>query len=358
MPRKIASLSVLTLAVLVANPATGQAEEIQVGASARMVEAATALLETVSGQPGGVERLLGFSRKEKLVLAADDPAREDWSYWPRSRAGLFLDQMDGRQRGLVHDLLASVLSSQGYLKVVHIVYLENFLKTLDSAGLARNMGEYALTFFGEPSATEPWAWRFEGHHVSISFSVVGEGVRVTPSFLGANPAEIPSGPMTGFQVLRAEEDLGVALRQSLTEEQIAIAVLDGDPPSDILTGTLRKPREQWTAWRESVKAEGIQVSALSDAQQAIVRRILREVATNYRDDIAHELLDNTDLGDLHFAWIGSPEPNAAHYYRLQGGDFVFEYDTAVGNNHVHTVWRDKTSDFGEDLLALHYDRSH
>ena len=358
MPRKIASLSLLTLAALVAIPAQGRAEEIQIGATTRMVEAATALFETVSGEPGGVERLLGFSRKEKLVLAPDDPARQDWSYWPRKRAGLFLDQMDARQRGLVHDLLASVLSSQGYLKVVHIVYLENFLKTLDSAGLARNMGEYALVFFGEPSATEPWGWRFEGHHVSINFSVVAGGLRVTPSFLGANPAEIPSGPMTGFRVLRAEEDLGVALRQSLTEEQVASAVLEGNPPSDILTGTLRKPRDQWDAWRDSVKAEGIQVSELSEAQRGIVHRILREIATNYRDDIAHDVLDKTDLDGLHFAWIGSAERNEPHYYRLQGGDFVFEYDNAVGRNHVHTVWRDRSGDFGADLLRQHYEASH
>ena len=34
----------------------------------------------------------------------------------------------------------------------------------------------------------PWAWRFEGHHVSLTLTMVpGVGIAVTPHFLGANP---------------------------------------------------------------------------------------------------------------------------------------------------------------------------
>ena len=57
------------------------------------------------------------------------------------------------------------------------------------------------------------------------------------------------------------------------------------------------------------------------------------------------------------------EPGQPHYYRVQGGTLLAEYDnTQRGVNHVHTVWRDLSSDtsgdfggmFEGDVLADHY----
>ena len=40
-------------------------------------------------------------------------------------------------------------------------------------------------------------------------------------------------------------------------------------------------------------------------------------------------------------------------------DFVFEYDNVQdGGNHVHSVWRNKSEDFGANLLGEHYRLSH
>ena len=40
---------------------------------------------------------------------------------------------------------------------------------------------------------------------------------------------------------------------------------------------------------------------------------------------------------------------------MQGPTFLLEYDnTQNNNNHIHAVWRDYESDFGEDLLRQHY----
>jgi hypothetical protein len=58
---------------------------------------------------------------------------------------------------------------------------------------------------------------------------------------------------------------------------------------------------------------------------------------------------------LHFAWAGSTEPRRPHYYRIQGPLLLAEYDnTARDANHIHTVWRDPSGDFGRDVLAQHY----
>jgi hypothetical protein len=66
-------------------------------------------------------------------------------------------------------------------------------------------------------------------------------------------------------------------------------------------------------------------------------------------------LEQTDLGQVTFAWAGSMQQGEAHYYRIQGPSFLVEYDnTQNGANHIHTVWRDFDGDFGRDLLREHY----
>ena len=75
------------------------------------------------------------------------------------------------------------------------------------------------------------------------------------------------------------------------------------------------------------------------------------------DDLADaQLAKLTEQIDrLHFMWAGGIEGGQPHYYRVQGGDLLVEYDNAPrSGNHVHTVWRDLSSDFGGDPLAAHY----
>jgi hypothetical protein len=348
------------LACLTLLAATAGAQEpSRVTATADMVEAASALLATVSGGPGGTETLLGFDKGKNLALELGDSARYDWAYWPTERVGVPLDLMTAEQRRLTHQLLTSLLSARGYLKVVQIMQLEQILGMLDTAGLPRGVGHYEVVLFGKPSATEAWSWRFEGHHVSLNVAVAPAGVSVTPSFFGSNPAEVRSGPLTGFRVLGAEEDLARELVTSLSAEQRARAVVSAEAPRDIFTGNINKPEDQWEAWRDTLQVAGIPVAALNEVQQHWVRRILDEVVGVYRPELSAEFLSGIDQRALSFAWMGATERGAPHYFRLQGADFVFEYDNVQDNgNHVHSVWRDKSQDFGMSLLGEHYRTSH
>ena len=348
--RWVACCCVAVFVLPVAAQPAGTSEDVE-----RIVLAARALLDAVGGPPGPVEQMSGVSRRDRLLLAGDDPARESWTYWPTERAGLPLELMSADQRLLAHDLLRAVLSSRGYNKVANIMQLEQFLKATDQIGFPRDVGHYAVVFFGEPSLDEPWSWRFEGHHVSLNITVMPDGVTVTPTFLGANPGELRTGPLAGFRVLAAEEDLGRELVMSLTDEQRARAVISERAPGDILSGQFGKPREQWGAWRDTLQPEGIPVGELNEVQQHWVRRILDEVVATYRPEISRAYLEAVDVTELHFAWMGSVERRGPHYYRLQGPDFVFEYDNVQdAANHVHSVWRSKSSDFGLGPLERHY----
>ena len=60
-----------------------------------------------------------------------------------------------------------------------------------------------------------------------------------------------------------------------------------------------------------------------------------------------------------FAWVGSAEVGEAHYYRIQGPNFLIEYDNIQnGANHIHAAWRDFDGDFGRDIIWEHHKHSH
>jgi hypothetical protein len=341
--------------LLLAAPCVAQEDgEVQ----EEMVAAVSALIATVE-QAAPTETMLGVGRKANLLLPLDSPERANWQYWPTVRVGLPLEYMSAVQRRLVHDLLRTLLSSNGYLKATHIMRLEEILDVLDEAGLPRSVDHYRLVVFGTPAIDASWGWRFEGHHVSLNVAVSPERVTVTPSFFGANPAEVVGGPLAGFRVHGMIEDLARELLMSLTDAQRAAAIVAERAPAEIFSGNINKERSQWEAWRQTLVPQGVGVADLNEVQQHWVRQIIDEVVGNYRPELAEEYLSSLDIEELKFAWMGPPERHAPHYFRLQGADFVFEYDNVQNDgNHVHSVWRSKAEDFGQDALGEHYRTSH
>jgi hypothetical protein len=342
--------------------------------AAAMTTAARALLESVRGEPEFSETLQKFSMEDELLLPFDDDERRNWMYWPSARSGLKLDYMHTKHRALAHELLWTLVSAKGYHKLVNIMQLETVLAATSGTGFPRGIEGYSVTLFGEPGEDAPWAWRFEGHHISLSIAVVpGEGLTVTPTFLGADPAAVGVGPLGGLRVLRVEEDLGRDLVSSLSAEQRAVAVLRGDPeynarhgytyaydaPWDLHASNILMEPDEWDAWRTALQPDGIAFGALDGAQQATLLALLDEVFTTYRPQVADSYRRSLDLEQLTFAWIGGLAKNEPHYYRIQTADFLFEYDNVQGNgNHVHEVWRSRAGDFGEDLLRRHRAAEH
>jgi hypothetical protein len=339
-----------------------------------MVAAAHALLESVRGEPEFSEVLRKYSMEDELLLAADSAERRNWTYWPTERAGLSFDLMHAKHRALTQELLWTLLSPKGYHKLLNVMQLEYVLAAVSGTGFPRGIEDYTLTLFGEPSDAAPWAWRLEGHHASLNVSVVpGGGFSVTPTFLGADPAEIASGPLAGVRVLRVEEDLARELVNSLTRAQRSAAILSGsvefnarygytyeyDAPWDLHASNILRDPSEWDAWKTALRPDGIAFAALSGDQQALLILLLDEVFTTYRPAVAETYRESLNLDELRFAWIGGLNKGEPHYYRIQTGDFLFEYDNVQGNgNHVHEVWRSRSGDFGDDLFRRHYAQGH
>jgi hypothetical protein len=211
---------------------------------------------------------------------------------------------------------------------------------------------YFVSIFGQPGGTQPWGWRVEGHHLSLNFTVGGSGApSLTPSFFGTNPGEVKSGPRAGTRILGVEEDLGRALVTSLSEEQKKVAVLPGAAPKDILNDPKRV---------DPTKPEGIPQGQLKPEQASTLTKLVKEYLFSRRPDVAAEQWAKIEkAGNLHFVWAGETAPGKPHYYRVQGGNFVLEYDNTQNEaNHVHCLWRDFDGDFGVDLLKAHLDSAH
>ena len=81
-----------------------------------------------------------------------------------------------------------------------------------------------------------------------------------------------------------------------------------------------------------------------------VSRSTTPVANNEWTKISDGGLDTT-----RFVWAGPENKGQGHYYAIIGPSFAIEYDnTQNGANHIHSVMRSFDGDWGEDLLAAHY----
>ena len=337
---------------------SGSDDAMLIAVTNDMVTAAKAIIGTMSDGPGGIELAVGYDRSALLALDYSDEARTNYVYWPYLRKGLPLQYMTAQQKTLTHELLNSALSAKGYLSAIQIMQLEKLLADDEVVGFPRGTEKYTLAIFGEPDTDNHWGWRFEGHHLSLNFTLAPGEISVTPSFYGASPAQIRTGALAGYRTRADIHFAGLNLMNALNEDQRQQATLPGNPPFDIVSGTLNKPMESWDEWR-SIEEKGIALIELTAAQKQLAQRIIDEVISAYRPEISQSYLNQIDINALHFAWIGETTENAPHYWRLDGPDFFFEYDLVQGNgNHVHTVWRSKHGDFGADLLMQHRMSNH
>ncbi len=292
---------------------------------------------------------LDSARRTKASFPFNSEERLNWHFVPRDRQGVSIKEMSSEERRAALTLLRSGLSAKGFTKLDAILELEEVLFAIEGRAI-RDPELYFFTVFGEPGAKGAWGWRYEGHHASLNWTVVeGKPVASTPQFLGANPADVRDGPRKGTRALAAEEDLGRALVKALRADQMPQAVLSQDAPKDIVSFNSREAA--------ILEGKGIPYARLSVEQQGLLLSLIQEYASIQQMAVAQARLARVkaDLASLAFAWMGGLERGQGHYYRIQGGSFLIEYDNTQNDaNHIHSVWREFKGDWGKDLLAEHY----
>lgn len=339
------------------------AASLAAGAFAALALPLDAGAQKVSGTDGGAAAAaraflasLPGDLRENTQFPLNSAERLDWHFVPRERVGASLLELDDAQSELIGPLLATALSPEGLLKARDVMKHENILRRIETASGAplasqRDPGKYHTVVFGVPATNSPWAWRFEGHHLSINVSQIpGAPPIVAPLFIGANPATVPDGAEAGFRMLADEEDLARELITMLPAERRKTALIRDTAFADILTGNDPKVKP--------LELEGLSAADMNPAERTQLRRLLEVYTSRLIEAAAKDALarvDRAGFGKLHFAWAGGLEAGQPHYYRIHGPTVLIEYDnTQNGANHIHTVYRDLERDFGGDALRAHY----
>ncbi len=302
-------------------------------------------------------------QRKKILFPVDS---DEWRKWMNPhfyiRDGVSFQDMSEEQRSLAFGLLKASLSAKGFEQARDIMKLNETLAELTNKPEEYGQWFYSLSIMGVPSATEPWGWQLDGHHLNINYFVLGDQVVMTPTFMGSEPVVAESGKFKGTVVLQKEQDKGLTLMKALDPQQQSKARIQGEKgPVNNLT----------EAFKDNVVLDyaGIPVTELNEEQKKLLLETIAEYVHNMKEGHAKVKMSEVEahLKDTYFAWIGSTEPDGVFYYRIHSPVILIEFDhqrpIALGRSdtpnrkHIHTVVRTPNgNDYGKDLLRQHLEK--
>lgn len=346
----------------------GSFEKLEASRVAAMRQATSVFLETLESEQRGA-----------VVAALDNKdVRTNWSNLPISmapRSGLAVSDMKAEQRRALHAMMAAAFSSQGYLKTTTIMWHEDVLNDSFTAfiesmpdddprkpqalAFAENYDseKFFVSVFGDVN-DDNWGWMVSGHHYAANFTVADGRIAFTPLFLGASPQIVQEGRYAGWRILQHEADRAFALLASLSPTQLEDAIISEEVDDEVFMG---KGREMAFG-----QPAGLRASDLDPVQKSLLVALIDE----YLDDASHEAsarqrsaIEADGPETLYFEWWGPTDDPAARYmYRVRGPsiliDYVRERSPDGGFNHVHSIVRDPSNDYGSKWLELHYEEAH
>ena len=348
----LALVAVLTASVVVAvlaqqpvaRPRAQSSSATPAQATARIVAAAQALVGT-----------LDDAGRAAVQFPFDGPQKTRWSNLPSpmfARQGLRLAELTAPQRAAVMTLLAAALSRDGYQKVVNIMDGDEVLRQNQGAGgrgRGRGAGggpafgrdQYYLAFVGTPSTTQPWMLQFGGHHLAINLTMGGAQASMTPSLPAAQPGAFMVEGRT-VRPLGDENDKAFALVNALDATQRGQATLNYRV-ADLVLGPGHDGR--------TIQPEGLRASSMTPAQHTMLLGLVEEWAGIMTDAYAGPRMAEikANLPQTYFAWSGPTDGSTAPYFRVQGPTLVIEYAPQGGFDHIHTIYRDPTNDYGAKI---------
>jgi len=308
---------------------------------------------------------LSAADRKKTVFPVDDLEWRKWDNRHRyARQGVGFDKMMKGQRELAFNLLKTSLSARGMRQTRDIMKLNGTLAELTSNPDEYGEWLYWITIMGEPSATKPWGWQLDGHHVIINYFVLGDQVVMSPVFMGSEPVKAEGGKFKGTVVCQAEQDKGLAFVNSLDDKQRAKAIVANEkgPTNNI-----------GEAFRDNQVLDyiGLRADALTVKQKAQLLGLIEVYVGNQSNGHAKVKMADVKkhLDATYFGWLGGTGKDSVFYYRIQSPVILIEFDhqrpIALARSriptrqHVHTVVRTPNgNDYGKDLLRQHYRLRH
>lgn len=308
---------------------------------------------------------LNAEDRKKTVFPVDDLEWRKWDNRHRyARQGVGFDKMTKGQRELAFNLLRTSLSARGLKQTQDIMKLNGTLAELTNRFDEYGEWLYWITIMGEPSATKPWGWQLDGHHVVINYFILGDQVVMSPVFMGSEPVKAESGKFKGTVICQAEQDKGLAFINSLNKTQRAKAIVANDkgPTNNI-----------GEAFRDNQVLDyiGIRCSELTAKQKTQLHGLIEVYVGNLADGHAKVKMADMKkhLDATYFGWMGGTKKDSVFYYRIQSPVVLIEFDhqrpialarsQTPTRQHIHTVFRTPNgNDYGKDLLRQHYRLHH
>jgi hypothetical protein len=300
---------------------------------------------------------------EQRSTASFDLDSGPWQAWHNMhvfmiRHGLLMNEMSETQRDATLGLLRASMSAAGFEVARDVMKLnEHICEVTDRPG---EYGEwfYWMSIMGTPSATEPWGWQIDGHHLIINCFVMGDQIVLTPNFMGSEPVEAKFGKYKGVRVFAQEEADGYALMSGFTADQQAQATIGKKLPFDVFG----------TAFNDNIVIpdQGLHYNDMTPEQREKLLQLVAVYTNRVRPGHADVRFNEVKqhLDKTRFAWIGEVNDVDPFYYRIFNPVILIEFDHQIGiaydnddptRNHIHTLVRTPNgNDYGKDLLRQHY----
>ncbi len=303
------------------------------------------------------KEFLASLKPEQTAQAAypfESKHRTDWHFVPLqdaqrkpTRAGIRLELLDTPQKEKAMALLRAGTSAEGAKAAETIMSLESLLHEMEGTkGVnVRNPNWYFVSIYGEPGKGD-WGWRFEGHHLSLNFTLTGEEViSATPAVFASNPAEVLNGSRKGTKPIFNVQDIALELTGSLDAAQAAKARREQPHPEVEAKTVAASPSE----------LKGLTSGEMNDNQKAILNRLVQAYLRRLAEPIAKREWNRIEQtpGDLYFSYYRDEnKPGKPMTYRVARKDFQVEFlnvqADGEGNpaNHIHSAFRTLPKDFG------------
>jgi len=285
-----------------------------------------------------------------------DTARH-WSNLPAqlvSRNGIDWGSLSKAQKKAAAVLIRTALSKKGALLQAGLMAADDYLQD-NGGGNSYGQGKYYISFLGTPSTSGFWVLQITGHHLTWNIAFNGSYASPTPMFLGVEPkGEFTQSGKT-YDPMKAQRTAFANLGSALTS--YSGAQLSGTY-SDLLFGANGSGNIDGSCPRDydSVTEHGLPYASLSSTDQALVQEAIKSYvktqAGEYSSALLSAYLDSTALASTYVAYAGSGTVTTkGNYFRIEGPRVWIEFSVQSGvifntDIHYHTIWRDKTGDYG------------
>jgi hypothetical protein len=358
-----AAASVLTLLLLAGCGSDGESTSASSATSASSSSASSspaaastpAAAGSVSAAAQAFAATLSSDQTTSLMQEYSLANAEKWSNLPQAllrggeaRIGLQLSSLSADQQTALAALLQTATGTatgEGWDEIQQLWNADDYLAD-NGGGSDYGSGNYYIAFLGTPGDTGTWELQFGGHHLALANTYVDGGlVGATPSFRGVEPFTTFDENGVTNSPLQSEQTAFAAMLASFSSDQQATAEL-----SKTYSDLVLKPGVDW---QFPTTKEGIQASALSADQKALVLAAIRTYVGDIDDADAATIMAKytSELDDTYVAFSGTTALTEENdYVRIDGPsvwiEFSMQHGIVLSGNHPHSVWRDRTTDYG------------